>query len=380
MSGLLGVRASARAALGKVGPGVLPRLVLVGLATLAGGCDSDSFVPPRPPELGGADVPTAPGVSEAARPLIVVEARPISEPESEAIRGIARSQAGLEGVRVEVVAAGASAASAAALVDEASGRKPLAILLDVAEPPAADLARAIASARGKGTPVILIGLPAGAREKAAGDATPPAGAAPLVLVAPEPFETVSAQLVEATLKAARNAGYKPEAGAILLVDPTIDALSAARAQAFRDALGKAGVSRVEEVRFARELADAQPKLDAALKAHPEIQLVLAPDDRGTAAALAALKDQKDRGLYVLAGYAASDSVASMARAGDAAGIAVYSEERLLRKAIGVAVATARGQAPARAELIIPVHLAGPKAGEPRAFRAYTEPAKAGSSR
>ncbi|WP_165235005.1 substrate-binding domain-containing protein [Aquisphaera insulae] len=379
MIGLLDGRASCRAARGKGGLNGLAGLVVAALAASTAGCDSGSFLPPPPAELSPSDNSTRPGVTAAAKPLVVVESRHHSDEDSALLKAIARSQGGGEGVRVEIIAAGGEG-KPEALLNEAVARKPLSILLDVSEPPSAALSAAISSARGKGIPVILVGLPAEIRIEPAGSATSAGSTlAPLVQVVPESLDAVTAKLVDKALANAKNARYKPEAGAIILVDPSCDPLAMARAKAFRDALAKAGVTKVEEVRYEGESKDAQEKLNQALKAHPEIRIVLATEAKAESAAVGSLGDQGDRGLYVIAGFAGSDSGANMTQVGDVAAMAVFSRERLLRKAVVVAVATARGQAAPRVELLIPIHLSPSNSGMPRAFRGYTDPSKAHST-
>src|SRR5262249_30027928 len=94
----------------------LPRWVCGALLLTAGllavGCDSASLAPPRPAELGGAGVGTAPVPGTSSLPVrtpsspaasikpIELIAGPREPEESEMLKGGARIQAGLDKVRI----------------------------------------------------------------------------------------------------------------------------------------------------------------------------------------------------------------------------------------------------------------------------------------
>ena len=200
--------------------------VVILAAVVLSGCDSASFVPPRPaglvgPGSGTPGTATAPAAGVAAG-ATTTGARPIEliashreATESEELKSRARVQAGIDKVRIRISVAGEkdTPGRQADLVREATARHPLALVVEVTDPADRDLAQAIGEARAGGLPVVLVGRPLAG--------TSPAGSSPsgeLILVAPEAFATSARILVDAAINNAKNAKFTVDGGAVLVIE------------------------------------------------------------------------------------------------------------------------------------------------------------------
>src|SRR4051812_46175115 len=160
---------AARRTLGGAGLGLI-----LGLGLVSGGCDSGSFVPTRPPELdAGTPTPTpaapdrTPGPAvqgSTAKPVpgaraVELVLGPHDVEGAEELKVKARSQAGNEGVRIQIEVTGekGNPDSEAELVRQVNARDALVLIVEPARSSDADLSRAISEARDGGRPVILVG-------------------------------------------------------------------------------------------------------------------------------------------------------------------------------------------------------------------------------
>src|SRR5262249_17846438 len=156
-----------------------------------------------------------------------------------------------------------------------------------------DLARAVREARAAKIPVILLGRPfsaaaaSGSDAKAASPSPPPA---PEILVAPPAFADSAKQVVAAAIRNARNAKLKPHGGALILVNTAADFLSPDRLAALRAALQAAGITSIEELRFAKDNQAAHKLLIQRLWADSKPVLVFSVDGQGTLAANQAVSE------------------------------------------------------------------------------------------
>jgi hypothetical protein len=183
---------------------------------------------------------------------------------------------------------------------------------------------------------------------------------------PEPFSSSARVLVDAVINNAKNAKLAIDGGALLVIDTDSDPLVEDRAQALRAALRGAGITAVEEVPFSRDFDEGKKKVVERLKTNPKLGMVLSTDRVALSASYNAMSNLGEDRIYVVAGYSSDESGATMARAGEFAAVAVYSAERLIRKAITTAALSAAGQKfPERVELKIPVHVSSPRAGAPK---------------
>jgi hypothetical protein len=343
-------------------------------AVVLPGCDSTSFVPPRPAGLvgpgsgtpGTATTPAAGVVSGAtatgARPIELIASHREAT-ESEELKGRARAQAGIDKVRIRISVAGEkdTPGREADLVREATARHPRALVVEVIDPSDRDLAQAIGQARAGGLPVVLVGR--------ALTGTSPAGSSPsgeLILVAPEAFAKSARILVDAAINNARNAKFTVDSGAVLVMNTASDPLVDERALALRNALRDAGVKNIQEIRFAGDLDDAKKKVIELLRADRKPGMVFSPDQIGFSASYNASTTLGDERPYVVAGYSNDESGSTMARSGEFAAVAIFSPERLIRKAVTTALRASEGQRlPERVELGVPVHVSPPSAGAPK---------------
>ncbi len=365
--------------------------LLLVVAVISGGCDSESFVPTRPKELAGPNASLAVGSDVQAHApssasgsmhsgvrAIELIAGPLDATDTEVLKMTARTQAGRDKTRVLVAVTGEidSPGTEADLVRKAIARNPLALIVEPADPADSELAKAVIEARDRGLPVVVMGLPltglhpVPAQASGSGKAAGPA-LGPLVEVVPEPFARSARQLVEAAIRNAGNAKLSPAGGAILVINTADDRFSEDRAQALREALRNAGITAIEEVRFAGQIDKVQAELTALLLAKRKLAMVLSTDLLGAAAALQATGDLGEDRPYVIAGYSAKENPAAFVRAGEYAAIAIYTPERLISKAITTAVAVARGEkVPDRVELKVPVLDSPAHSAAPKKYRAY----------
>jgi ABC-type sugar transport system substrate-binding protein len=369
------------------------------------GCGSDTFVPPPPDELratgDGLPPPVAPpstpdtltGTVSTAKGVELILKRHDTD-EGGTIASGARTQAGFDAIRLRISHPGegpegksalsADPARQLELVREAVARRPMALIVEPADPADRGLAQAVEEARGQGVPVVMIGQwPAGtgaessAPQKGAqgvagrgqvpgggSGPTPPARTkGPLIVVTPPVFTSSARQLIASALRNAANAGLEARAGAILLINTVSDSFADGRVAALRRALEEAGISKVEEVRFAQAIEQGAKLLTERLKASPKIAIVLTSDIQAMAVARQVDTDLKQQRPFICAGYTSDENVANVVRIGTVAAAAEFVPTKLVRKAISIGVAAARGRdVPPRVELDIPVHDSPPTTG------------------
>lgn len=354
---------------------------LVGLCAI--GCDSMSFTPPRPPELS-TPAPAVRLKSEdaATRGLkgFDVILAPREAEAIDALRSAARIQAGLDRVRSRVVdvPGGGPEESAwserARAIGESAAEEPLAILIEAPASPEPELSKAVAEARAKGVPIVVLGRALDDEDEKKSDATESASAAREVVIAPEPFSVSAGLLVEKAIRNAKNGKLDPKGGAVLLINSISDPLADDRAEALREALKDQGVEAVQELRFAGPDDDGQKKFIEHLKAHPKTVLALATDFVGLDYADKTVGILQEEHPYVVAGYGPDENNARLqTQGGQFAAVGIYSADRLLRKGVNVAAAISRGvDVPDRVRLDIPVVESDPSTGPPRAAVAEEE--------
>jgi ABC-type sugar transport system substrate-binding protein len=283
----------------------------------------------------------------------------------------ARLQAGLDKVRIQIAIAGEKQdpRSQADLVRTAVARKPLALVVEPADPADPDLAEAVARARERGIVVVVVAHPLTAPES--GPSKSPDEArrgGPVIRVVPESFATSAKALVAAAANNARNAKLALEAGAILAVDTTSDPLVEDRVRALVTALRDAGIRLAHEVRYAGDSNEGEKKLDDLLEGDRKACIVLGADVTSTRGAYALTSKKAEKRPYVVAGYTADESEASATRMGEYAGIAAFSADRLIRKAVATANLAAAGQKfPEQVEMLVPIHVSPANSAGPRMY-------------
>jgi ABC-type sugar transport system substrate-binding protein len=361
-----------RTVMGEMG---LPSRGILALVLSSGifvsGCDSGSFLPPRPPELGRGGAGAGPragagaragtgnlgSVSSAARSIELITGALKSE-ESEGVKKIARIQAGLDATLIHIAVAGeqGNPTETAALIKSTLARNPLALVLyflDVSQP---DLAGAIGEAREKGVPVVAIAGPPSAEHnegRSTGSAGSPSG--PLIRVVPESLKVASSLVVEAAIRNARNAKLKPEEGAVLMINSVSDALIGERAQALRESLQSKGIKTIDVIEFSGDLELAKKRLTELLQANRKPVVVVSADHIGLTASFQAMSDLREQRPYVVGGFTPEESGGNMTKTGEFAAVAIYSPDRMIRRAVNVAAALGRGEkVPDKVEVIVPV--------------------------
>ena len=378
------------------------------VVSVSSGCGSGDFVPPPPPELQGADsvvrastvqslatsgtgtapLPTA---TLGVRSIELIMSGRLDLEETEVEKSAARQQAGYEKARLRVTVPGespsgegqsaATPTDQATLVREAVARHPQVLIVEPADPADPDLARAVREARAAKIPVILLGRPfsaaaaSGSDAKAASPSPPPA---PEILVAPPAFADSAKQLVAAAIRNARNAKLKPEGGALILVNTAADFLSPDRLAALRAALQAAGITSIEELRFAKDNQAAHKLLIQRLWADSKPVLVFSVDGQGTLAANQAVSEIAPERPFIQAGYCSDESQFRMVAAGEFAAQAEYAPSRLIRKGISTAVAVAQGrEVPSRVDVPVEIRVSPEKTGAPGMQAQYRQQQKKG---
>ena len=96
---------------------------------------------------------------------------------------------------------------------------------------------------------------------------------------------------------------------------------------------EAGVKNIQEIRFAGDLDEAKKKVIELLRADRKPGMVFSPDQIGFSASYNGTSVLGDERPYVVAGYSNDESGSIMARSGEFAAVAIFSPERLIRKAI-----------------------------------------------
>ncbi len=374
-------------------PGGAARVVLVVASMTAPfGCDSGSFIPPPPEELqesagaresatgavsGSASWETEPAAARSVE--LILDRR---DPEEEGIVATAaRTQGGIDMVKLKLALLGERdrPARQVDMVRESLARRPLALIVEPADPTDRRLAQVIDEARGEGVPVVLLGRPLagdqgtapnlvdtkpangnGATQSGAGQGATsppnPGSRKPMVLVKPPSFTSSAQQLVASAIRNAQNARLEPKGGAILMINTIGDPFIPDRALAIRSALKANGITKIEEVSFSKHAEDGSKRLTERLEADPKLVMVFSVDSLSSLATREVMTAIEADRPFILAGYAAEESYAQSTRMADFAALALYAPTRLVRRAIATAVNLAQGRnVPSVIELPIEVY-------------------------
>lgn len=344
-------------------------------AAVGSGCDSDPFAPPPPPDELRVDSPSPAASGPGADAISVApEARSIElvldrhDPdESEIFKSAARVQAGRERVRLRITALEIKDLSSrqAELVRQAVERRPVAVILEPADPADARLAKAVSEASAV-VPVFVLYRPLEALAKDASAAT-----GRVIVVAPPAFAESAGRLVASAMRNAKNANLDPKAGAILAINTVGDPFLDDRVAAIRDQLKAAGVTNITEIRFATKVEDCVKLVSERLKKDLKPSLVFGVDSASLAGCREASNQLVDERPFITAGYTADEQTGSNAKSGDLAAVADFMPTRLVRKAIAAAAAAVDGKPiPEKLELTIEFHDSPPDSGLPRTQSFY----------
>ena len=260
------------------------------LALLAPGCGKDPFGPPTraKPTPIVAD-------SEASKPKYLVFVVPgIPSPDVE-VWGL-RAQHEANGKRAIFRVMGPApgqtlAADQPEVVRKAGADGASALLVYPGDAP--ELPKALAEAEAKGVPVVLIDKPLAA----------PEGSKPFTVVEPRPFEETAKQIVDATIDDLKRASRPVDGTAIVLADRLTDGTSSRRVAALKVAAEAAKFRQVVTVSFEGSDEEAAKKaLLEAIKANPDVSVVLCDDAEGLMAGAVARVEAQGKPIFFVAGY------------------------------------------------------------------------------
>jgi ABC-type sugar transport system substrate-binding protein len=296
---------------------------------------------------------------------------------TEVLKSAARTQAGLDRVRVTTWVVGEARADqaqgnstplpASELVREAIDRHAMALIIEPADPADQALSERIGEARAAGIPVVLLDRDLSTTEpRSPRTSTGSKPVAPLIVVGPEPFAATARQLVAAAMRNAVNSKLKPEAGAFILINSAADSLVQDRNAAIREALKAAGINAITEVRFAGDAQTGAMLLTERLQADPKPPMVFSVDSTSTTAAGETINEIIEDRPFVLAGYTADESLVKLAATGRFAALAEFAPARVIRRAVTTALAASQGQnVTSRVNVSIPVAESPSKSGVPQ---------------
>jgi ABC-type sugar transport system substrate-binding protein len=297
------------------------------LLALSSGC-GDPFAPPSRPR----PVETNDSIASAKSIYYVVPRVPTAELELWGL--LAQNEA--NGKQVIFRVAGPGSAESPALQPE-SVRKSVAdgaSALIVVPGDSPELGPALAEAEAKKVPVVLIGRSVPA----------PPGTKPFTYVDHEPFEVSAGRIVSTILQDLKKAGKPADGTALVLADKEVDDWSSRRVAALEAAAKAAGLRRVEVVSFDGSKRDtAKLAVVEAVKAHPDVAVVLADETNGMRAASEARLEFKGKPAFLVGGYGGYRiSAVPLTFPGESCFVEGHFEE-LARLAVVTALARLRGE-------------------------------------
>ena len=348
---------------------VRPRRIPAGAACLimfAGGllgCDSFSFVPPKPEDLresAGAvpaavtdtfRPPTAAIVSPAQAKSIDVVLGPHEADEAEVLKGAIRTQAGLDRAQHRILGPADPPSTQANLVREAIARHPGVLVVEASAPVDPPLRQAIDEARSQGIPVVVVGRTlagettesnaAGAAEiKSAGSTAQPSR---LIAVVPQPLAGSAKQLVALTLRACRSADIDPGKTTILVSNSKGRPFVEDCATALKDALKAAGMTTIDELRFADNDNQSVAAVVANLKANPKTVTIFAVDSMTAGVIRDVVKSDVSHRFFIAGCYASDEFKSDLTKLVQIGAIAEFAPTRLMRKGISTAASVVQGR-------------------------------------
>jgi len=263
-------------------------LGLACLALLSSGC-SDPFAPPtrvKPLPSAGGSVGT-----KATLLILVVPNLPTKDLEVWAMRAQHEANDKRAIFRIMGPSPTETAADQPTAVRRALAEKPSALLVYPGDSP--ELPKALAEAEAKGVPVVLIdkSIPA------------PEGSKPFTVVGPAPYEESAKKIVATTIEDLKKASQPINGTAIVLADKVVDRTSGERVAALKAAAETAKFRQVVTVPFDSTDQNAAKKaVLAAVKAYPDISVVLTDDGEGMYGAAVARGDSKGKPIFFVGGY------------------------------------------------------------------------------
>jgi ABC-type sugar transport system substrate-binding protein len=249
-------------------------------------------------------------------------------------------------------------------VREMAGRGVSALVVVPATDEREEVGTALAEARAKGLPILMLERDA------------PAGEPGLPLVGFSPDDEAARALVEHASKAARDAGYPEDVKAVLLINGPFDVLGRQKVAALHQALEQAHIEALPDLHFEGFQKEARAVLDPLLKEHPEVGIVLAIEDQGVMTAASARDEADPKGRrFVFAGFVNSPDTTKMTEFGLSAAVAEQRIPRLAKRAFDAAFALAEGQSPPQ-DLTVQTTVVLPEGEEREGFFPRVRPGNA----
>lgn len=355
------------------------RLLAVGGVLLAAlsGCDSASFTPPRPAELGGgaspspgeAAIPAASVANAAARSRVVemILSQPVA-PDRFYLVQMLRRDTGEKRYAFRLKAPETSqpftGAQMADAIRKAAASSAGALIVEPVDTP--EVRQALVEAQGRGLPVVVLDepLPSGSPEK------------PFPYVTVKGFAEGAARMVSAVSEDARPFRFPPEAGIVVLENRRKEIYSQRRLDAITTALKDAGLKH-EVLGFEGERTGAFEALVNYLKTH-RVSMVFADDEFGVSGAIQIAMDRymKHQRAFLIGGFASFDArLDSYAREG-AVGLVNRNTDGYARALLQLALDLMdRKPVPERTEVAMPfIHTPPPY--KPTDLAVEPEPAEA----
>ncbi len=330
-----------------------PCLVL-GIAALAvlPGCDSNSFVPPRPPELSGsptaasrtpgaalspaAATPAAAGGAKSpaaatARTRLVelILARPASLDRSY-VEQFLRRETGVKKCAFRVVSPQddepMSPGQLASEIRAAANRKTGALILEPVDAP--EVREALREAESRGLGVVLLDSPL--------PATAPGKPYPFVTF--QGFAEAGKQLVATVAEDARVLHLPADGTTLVVENRDKDFYGRERLESITNAL-KAASRAYDLVSFDGDSNEAAKLVQEYLKTHPKLTVILADHDAGVTGAFDAREKwgRTNKQMFAIGGYFACDARLSQHVKESVQGIVDRNVEGYARKALQVAL-------------------------------------------
>ncbi len=259
------------------------------LVLLAWGCGKDPFGPPSRPK----PLPTA-VESEGAKPnflVFIVPAVPKGDLEVWAYRAQHEANDKRAIFRIMGPRPGETHYEQPKIVRRALEEGVSALIVYSGGSP--ELPKALAEAEAMGVPVVLI-----EKEVAA-----PEGSKPFTVVDFAPFEETARQIVEAAIQDLKKASQPLNGTAIILADKQTDSASARRVAALKAAAEAAKFRQVVTVpNEGSDETSAKADVLAAVKANPDVSVVLTDDGEGLVAGGTARGESKGKPIFFVGGY------------------------------------------------------------------------------
>jgi ABC-type sugar transport system substrate-binding protein len=282
---------------------------------MTAGCDSDSFVPPRPSEVvGEPPAVTTPWNASNSPDLSTRRDGKASLPRAKTVELIlCRAQTGDRQLMEQVLrrelgkarislrmtkAEGAEAGSANLLVEGIQAAVSRGVALLVLEPlDTPEVRVALREAETRGVAILLLDQPLPSRQSNRN----------LPTLSLTGFPERSKELVVAALEDAGHFGLPSDGTALLVQNRSVDSYSKQRQESISNALKDSGrVFHVLEFEGGR--SQAHSILVDYLKAHPQVCVILTEEDYGLGAAVDVHRALSNLGLheFILGGYASYD--------------------------------------------------------------------------